>query len=98
MVLPESEAGSSPVSDSGDVVVIAHDRRVQAAMDQLNIAWGTQYEISRGVSDGRWSWDKVTVDKLKKLRGTNSEVAHRVAAVLLDTAQPSQSASNHKLW
>lgn len=36
-------------------------------MDQLNLSWGTQYELARGVSIGIWEWEDVTRDKLRAL-------------------------------
>ena len=69
-----------------DLVIIAHDARVQALMDKLEIAWGTQFEIARGVSSGKWSWEDVTEDLLQKLRGTNADSAPRVHPVIQGAA------------
>lgn len=85
-MLSQADAGPSTQrkkDEKDGVNIIAHDRGVQVLMDKMNIAWGTQYEIARGVSDGRWNWSDVTPQKLKRLRGNNLEVASTVEAVLL---------------
>ena len=65
-----------------DLVFITHDSRVQALFDELEIAWGTQFEIARGVLNDSWTWDDVTEDKLHQLRGSNVESIVHVRRVL----------------
>ncbi|KAI0348335.1 hypothetical protein BDW22DRAFT_1350519 [Trametopsis cervina] len=97
MILPSIEAGPSvPLSSSG-YTIIAHDRRAQSLMDGLDIAWGTQYEIARGVTDGRWTWADVTTAKLNQLCGDNEDTAYRVPSVLVSNTEPSRDVTK-RLW
>ncbi|KAH0837829.1 RNA dependent RNA polymerase-domain-containing protein [Lanmaoa asiatica] len=65
-----------------DSFIIAHDASVQALLDENHLAWGTIYEIARGVTKGNWKWSSVTKEKVQQLRGTNARAAHQVAAVI----------------
>ena len=67
-------------------------------MDKLDIAWGTQYEIARGVSDGRWSWSDVTEPKLHQLRGFNRDAAHRVDFVISGKSCSQADVTSRSLW
>ena len=88
----------APVVDDRSTI-IAHDFDVQKLFDGLHIAWGVQYEIARGITDGRWTWKDVTADKLEKLKGQkNVEQAYRVPAVILGKPTPNQSDTEHDLW
>lgn len=51
-------------------VLIAHDRSVQAWMDEAKLSWSKQYELARGVSDGRWKWADITPAKIRRLSST----------------------------
>lgn len=87
----DKSVGGIPEQDghcrlSNDLVIIAHDPRVQALLDKLEIAWGTQFEIARGVLSGSWTWDDVTEDLLEQLRGSNAESAVKVRPVLKQAA------------
>lgn len=85
----ETESGTAFVS---------HNREVQRLFDELKIAWGVQYEIARGVSDGRWGWHNVTKTKLEQLNGTNAESAPFVSAVILRQPKPRINVANTLLW
>lgn len=76
---------------------IAHDTRAQQLFDELRLAWGVQYELARGASDGRWPWEVMTRDKLEQLRGTNVASAPRVGAIMLPGKARVNSANN-SLW
>ncbi|KAI0082129.1 hypothetical protein K474DRAFT_1655468 [Panus rudis PR-1116 ss-1] len=99
---PESPFNGSvrppPFEYAGDVHSIAHNPQIQTLMDNANLAWGTQYEIARGVSDGRWKWEDVTVDKINRLKGTNVEAAFKVEAVIKGREPKGLNAMDHKLW
>lgn len=56
-----------------DPIIVAHDKAAVALMDMLDIAWGVQYEIARGVSCELWKWSDVTEDRLSLLQGSNFE-------------------------
>ncbi|KAI0684677.1 RNA dependent RNA polymerase-domain-containing protein [Cytidiella melzeri] len=88
------------VPDSSDIgiVTIAHNIGKQYLMDHMKIAWGTQYEIARGVCDGRWTWQDVTVHKLHQLIGDNQDAAHRVSSVFINTSSPTQGDTDRRLW
>ena len=55
--------------------MIAHDRDVQALMDQNGLSWGVQYELARGVRNGSWKWEKVLHADLSELAGPNNKAA-----------------------
>ncbi|KAL6307807.1 RNA dependent RNA polymerase-domain-containing protein [Sparassis latifolia] len=63
-------------------VIVAHSRAIQKILDDKRIAWGVQYELARGVSQGLWSWDDVTESKLEILQGPNRTAAPLVAQVM----------------
>jgi RNA-dependent RNA polymerase len=61
--LDHAEGGDLPLS------IIAHDKDVQLLMDSMQISWGVQWEIARGVSKNVWKWSDVTREKLDLLKG-----------------------------
>lgn len=79
-----------------DPFIIAHDASAQSLLDANNLAWGTIYEIARGVTKGSWDWSSVTKEKVDQLRGTNAHAAHRVAAVMQERGVPRAPAA--ELW
>ncbi|KAH8094650.1 RNA dependent RNA polymerase-domain-containing protein [Cristinia sonorae] len=99
-VLPEAELGV-PQSASGsipDISFIAWDKDVQDRMDANNLAWGVQYEIARGVSDGSWLWSNVTEEIIRDLRGSNAEAAPKVDKLLNRSKGRSVVGFNEKVW
>ncbi|KZT02230.1 uncharacterized protein LAESUDRAFT_662372 [Laetiporus sulphureus 93-53] len=80
------------------VQIIAHSKEVQKMMDSMQIAWGVQYEIARGICHGYWTWDDVTSSKLNSLRGSNVMAAPRVARVMLGHNLGRAIANDHPLW
>lgn len=79
-----------------DPFFIAYDASVQPHLDGCDLAWGTIYEIARGVTNGLWAWPSVTREKLEQLRGTNAQAAHQVAAVIRGHEVPRAPAE--ELW
>lgn len=65
-----------------DPFIIAHDASAQSLLDANRLAWGTIFEIARGVTKGNWRWSDFTLEKVQRLRGTNAQAAHQVAAIL----------------
>lgn len=63
---------------------ISHCHQAQNHIDRQKIAWGVQYEIARGVTRGLWSWEDVTPEKLRALRGSNAEAAPKVPSLFLE--------------
>jgi len=56
-------------------------------MDQLDLSWGVQYELARGVALRQWDWDKVyniLCEKPEALVGSNVDAAANVYAVMED--------------
>jgi len=51
-------------------------------MEALEISWGVQYELARGVLSKLWTWDDVTFDVLERLQGSNYEAAPQVSTVM----------------
>ncbi len=67
---------------SGAVCVIAHSAKAQEHFDRLSISWAVQYEIARAVSLGWWTWEEVTLEKLKLLQDPTNTAAARVSQVI----------------
>lgn len=89
----------APVVDDAPpgVAIIAHNTEVQRWFDELRIPWGAQYEVARGVTDGRWSWSDVTRAKVGQLQGKNAEAAPRVAAAITGVSR-TVDANELLLW
>jgi hypothetical protein len=71
-----------------DIVRIAHCERAQIVLDQQQLAWGTIYELARGVTRGMWTFEDMTEHRLRKLKGSNVQAAWKVAAVMKDEMGP----------
>ncbi|KAL4070381.1 RNA dependent RNA polymerase-domain-containing protein [Scleroderma citrinum] len=80
-----------------DPFIIAHCPRVQALLERKRLAWGTIFELARGVTNGSWCWDKVTEDRLDQLCGTNAAAASRVMKVMTGRASH-MTAAAVELW
>lgn len=68
-------------------------------MDSLDLAWGVQYEIARGVTSKSWTWEevrRVLCEKPTELRGSNAKAAPHVRKVVLNREHP--RAANAPLW
>ncbi|KAI0669315.1 hypothetical protein C8Q78DRAFT_992922 [Trametes maxima] len=58
---------------------IAHLTDVQPLFDKMDITWGVQYELARGVCCGQWTWSDITCSVLENLRGIlNKSTAPRI--------------------
>ncbi|EIW87305.1 hypothetical protein CONPUDRAFT_87147 [Coniophora puteana RWD-64-598 SS2] len=64
--------------------IIAHDSGAVRLIDYRSLAWPTTYEIARGVTQGRWSWQDVTPSRLDRLKGLGADTAPKVGAVMKD--------------
>jgi hypothetical protein len=80
-----------------NMVKVAHSEKVQIILDQLQLAWGTVYELARGVTRGMWTFEDMTEHRLCKLKGSNAEAAWKVAAVMKDKT-PSAMRAPSELW
>jgi RNA-dependent RNA polymerase len=73
-------------------------------MERLNISWGVQYELARGVLAEKWSWAHVTESVLRRLQGSNAQAAPRVRPVMLEATDGKgsvpcpKSSVNLALW
>lgn len=80
--------------------VIAHDVRAQALFDSLQIEWGVQFELARGIILGSrnhyWTWEEV-IEKIGQLRGTNETAAPRVPSVM-KPGEKASSGTDPKVW
>ncbi|KAH7911585.1 RNA dependent RNA polymerase-domain-containing protein [Hygrophoropsis aurantiaca] len=72
-------------------VIICHSTEIQSHIDAKKIAWGTVYELARGVSKGLWSWNDVTPARLDQLKGTNAETARKVPSIIASRSFTSSS-------
>jgi hypothetical protein len=81
-------------------VYIAHDDLVQRLIESRQLAWGVQWEIARGITDGHWTWEDVTPEKLDKLRGTNTEAAWKVDGIIREKQHSAATLNeeNYRLW
>lgn len=75
--------------------VIAHSDEVQRLFDDNKIAWGTQYELARGVTTGAWTWEDVR-SRIGSFIGNNELMASKVFAIMLQ--RPSLANANLGLW
>ncbi|KAG1730698.1 RNA dependent RNA polymerase-domain-containing protein [Suillus paluster] len=80
-----------------DVAHIAHCEKAQAVLDRHQLAWGTVYELARGVTRGSWTFADMTENRLIKLKGSNAEAAWKVTAVMKDKV-PSAMGAPSELW
>ncbi|OAX39662.1 hypothetical protein K503DRAFT_716030 [Rhizopogon vinicolor AM-OR11-026] len=76
---------------------IAHSAEAQIALDHHRLAWGTLYELARGVTRGMWTFADMTEHRLRKLEGSNADSAWKVAAVMKDK-EPSTMRAPSELW
>ncbi|KAG2159654.1 RNA dependent RNA polymerase-domain-containing protein [Suillus bovinus] len=74
-----------------NIVHIAHCKRAQITLDQQQLAWGTIYELARGVTRGMWTFEDMTEHRLRQLKGSNAQAAWKVAAVIKDEMGPSSA-------
>ncbi|KAG2154648.1 RNA dependent RNA polymerase-domain-containing protein [Suillus clintonianus] len=82
-----------------NVVHIAHCERAQIVLDQQQLAWGTIYELARGVTRGMWTFEDMTEHRLRKLKGSNAQAAWQVAAVMQDKmGPPSAMRAPPEIW
>lgn len=82
-----------------NIVHIAHCKRAQIVLDQQHLAWGTIYELARGVTRGMWTFEDMTERRLCKLRGSNVQAAWKVAAVIKDEMGPSfATRASSEVW
>jgi len=79
-----------------DPFFIAHDAAAQYHLDENHLAWGTVYEIARGITKGQWTWAAVTRERIEQLRGNNARAAHQVTAVMQGREVPRMSVG--ELW
>ena len=91
------QASGSEFGAALDPFIIAHDATVQRLFDENHLAWGTVYEIARGITKGQWTWAAVTREKVEQLRGTNARAAHQVAAAMQGREVPRVAAAA-ELW
>ncbi|KAJ6601026.1 RNA dependent RNA polymerase-domain-containing protein [Mycena vulgaris] len=82
-----------------EVHVIAHSTEVQKRFDAVGVHLGVQWELARGVSTKKWTWEEVE-DKFEThfdaLRSTNSQVADTVSSLM--RGRPGQKPQNLALW
>ncbi|KAF9471940.1 hypothetical protein BDN70DRAFT_868854 [Pholiota conissans] len=76
------------------ISIIAHCPQTQKLLDEKNIAWGTQFELARGVTAGSWTWSDVQ-SKVDHFPGDNATTAIKVPSIMLDR---SVAASDNSLW
>jgi RNA-dependent RNA polymerase len=82
-------------------VLVAHSRTHQRLFDDehRDIAWGTQYEIARGITEKRWKWEDVTLERINQLKGSSAEAAPKVRAIMLSqTLTSSRHTSDYSIW
>ncbi|RDB19363.1 putative RNA-dependent RNA polymerase SHL2 [Hypsizygus marmoreus] len=92
---PANDSGSTPsaldmflqgpIGIDLEQSIIAHDTRIQGLLDAAKIAWGVQYELARGVTNGQWSWSDVE-PKIEALKGPNAKSANKVRSLMLGRA------------
>ncbi|KAG2141030.1 RNA dependent RNA polymerase-domain-containing protein [Suillus clintonianus] len=76
---------------------IAHCEKAQVVLDRHELAWGTIFELARGVTRNMWTFEDMTEHRLQKLKGSNAQSAWKVAAVMKDKV-PSAIGAPSELW
>ncbi|KAH9486232.1 RNA-dependent RNA polymerase 1 [Psilocybe cubensis] len=66
-------------------------------LDNNLIAWGTQYELARGVANGAWTWANVR-ENIAKLQGKSADSAYRVRSVLRGQENMLKESIDLSLW
>ncbi|KAK7063563.1 RNA-dependent RNA polymerase [Favolaschia claudopus] len=65
--------------------IVAHSKKVLHALEGQGVTLGVQWELARGVSAGKFSWENIET-KMKKtadaFAGTNLEVAWKVSDIM----------------
>ncbi|CDO77267.1 hypothetical protein BN946_scf184753.g17 [Trametes cinnabarina] len=72
------------------VHIIAHSGKVQKLLDNMEVPWGVQYEIARGVSCGWWTWETVQRAQLETMRGTTNRDGSRLFSQMFPRTAASQ--------
>ncbi|KAG2116227.1 RNA dependent RNA polymerase-domain-containing protein [Suillus cothurnatus] len=80
-----------------DIRHIAHCEKTQIVLDRHELAWGTIFELARGVTRGMWTFQDMTEHRLQKLKGSNAQSAWKVATVMADKV-PSAMGAPSELW
>ncbi|KAG2358031.1 RNA dependent RNA polymerase-domain-containing protein [Suillus spraguei] len=80
-----------------NIVHIAHCTKAQKLFDQYKLAWGTIFELARGITRGMWTFQDLTEHRLQKLKGSNAESAWKVATIMADKV-PSAKGAPSELW
>ncbi|KAG1813878.1 RNA dependent RNA polymerase-domain-containing protein [Suillus subaureus] len=80
-----------------NIVHIAHCEKAQEVLDRHKLAWGTIFELARGVTRGMWTFQDMTEHRLQKLQGSNAQSAWKVATVMADKV-PSAIGASSELW
>ncbi|KAJ7238761.1 RNA dependent RNA polymerase-domain-containing protein [Mycena haematopus] len=65
-----------------ETYIIAHSTEVQKLYDRGEVALGVQWELSRGVSTGKWTWEEIKAQIKHFSRTTNSEVAWKIPDIM----------------
>ncbi|EDR15354.1 uncharacterized protein LACBIDRAFT_301565 [Laccaria bicolor S238N-H82] len=96
--IPESvtEFCKKSLSTKLDSYIIAHCSTTQSIFEDHNIAWGTQYELARGVTHCTWTWEQVR-EQVPNLTGPNTTAAYKVRAVMRGKAIPLKK-QNFAVW
>ncbi|KAG2133618.1 uncharacterized protein EDB93DRAFT_1254831 [Suillus bovinus] len=76
---------------------IAHCKEAQIVLDRHKLAWGTIFELARGVTRGMWTFQDMKEHRLRKLEGSNAQSAWKVATVMADK-EPSRIGAPSELW
>ncbi|KAG2107049.1 RNA dependent RNA polymerase-domain-containing protein [Suillus discolor] len=80
-----------------DVAHIAHCEEAQVVLDRHELAWGTIFELARGVTRGMWTFQDMTEHRLRKLKGSNAQSAWKVTTVMADKEPPAMGTPS-ELW
>lgn len=84
-----------PLATDLEACIISHDPVAQAKLDALQIAWGVQFQLARGESNGLWTWEEV-IAKADRLKGSNKDVGPQVAKIML--GKEASSATDARVW
>ncbi|KAF8215655.1 RNA dependent RNA polymerase-domain-containing protein [Mycena galopus ATCC 62051] len=81
--------------------VIVHSKEVQKLFDSRGVALGVQWELARGVSTGKWTWEEIETRMMKDfdvLIGPNSKIAWKVPGIMRGREMADSESHGLALW
>ncbi|KAJ7760095.1 RNA dependent RNA polymerase-domain-containing protein [Mycena maculata] len=94
-----SELFAGKYGSALEVHIIEHDPKVLEQFDQVGVHLGVQWELARGVTTGKWTWQQVLAEMAKDkftFKGPNAHTAGKVPVIM--TGRPELECNDLALW